>query len=439
MRIPASKGHGAAERIKGLEKKEPNLMRLSKKKLFIFIGIVAALAIIIIANIQKKGHKEKVQTAKVTKGMITETVSGSARIQPEVQVKISAKVSGQIIDLGVREGDSVKEGQFLVQLDREYYQAAAEQAESNLAFAKAGYVKAQNEFARYRQLFDDNLTSEAELDLAKSNYEQAKAQVEQGDATLKQAKDNLAKTTIFSPMDGTVSQLNKKLGEMAMGSQFTLDVIMVVSDLSRMQAETEIDENDVIHVTVDDTANIMIDAFPDTTFKGVVYEIANTGSTQGQGTQEEVTNFLVKVAMIEKPDRLRPGMSSTVDIITEKKNDVLKVPIQCVTMRKPVEEEKEPAKEAVESAETDSTKTDEIQEEEKKPVKVVFKVENGIARQVEVETGISSDTEWEIKSGLEEEAEIVSGPYRILSKQLNHEDEVSVDNSLKNNTSENES
>jgi len=421
-------------------------MKISKKKLLIIIGIVVVLAVFIIANLNKQGQKTKVQTDKVTKGTIIETVSGSARIQPEVQVKISAKVSGQIIDLGVKEGDPVKEGQFLVQLDQEYYQAAVEQTESSLAFARAGYTKAENEFNRYKQLFEDNLTSEAELDLAKSNYEQAKAQVEQGDATLKQARDNLAKTTIFAPMDGTVSQLNKKLGEMAMGSQFTLDVIMIVSDLTRMQAETEIDENDVIHVTLEDTANIMIDAFPDTTFKGVVYEIANTGSTLGQGTQEQVTNFLVKVAMIEKPERLRPGMSSTVDIITERKADVVKVPIQCVTIRKPIEEVKASKQDSTgvdstetDSTEMDSTKTDETSAEEKKPVKVVFVVEDGFTKQVEVETGISSDTEWEIKSGLEEEWEIVSGPYRILSKQLNDGDEVSVDNALKKDTSEDES
>jgi len=416
-------------------------MKISKKKLFIILGVVLVVAIFIIANLSKSGQKTKVQTEKVTKGTLIETVSGSARIQPEVQVKISAKVSGQIIKLGVKEGDAVKAGQFLVQLDEEYYQAAVEQTESNLAFARAGYTKAENEYNRYKQLFEDNLTSEAELDLAKSNYEQAKAQVEQGDATLKQARDNLAKTKIYAPMDGTVSQLNKKLGEMAMGSQFTLDVIMVVSDLTRMQAETEIDENDVIHVTLEDTAKIMIDAFPDTTFKGVVYEIANTGSTLGQGTQEQVTNFLVKVAMIEKPERLRPGMSSTVDIITEQKVDVLKVPIQCVTIRTPVEEKKDFSGDstAVDSTAADSTQVDEGKDEEKKPVKVVFRVEEGIVKQVEVETGISSDTEWEIKSGLEEEWEIVSGPYRILSKQLKDGNEVTVDNSLKKNTSEDES
>ncbi|NQT25084.1 efflux RND transporter periplasmic adaptor subunit [candidate division KSB1 bacterium] len=414
-------------------------MRISKKKLFIFIGIFVVLAVFVFANLKKKGQKTKIQTETVSKGTITETVSGSARIQPEVQVKISAKVSGQIVDLGVKEGDSVTEGQFLAQLDQEYYQAAMEQTQSNLAFAEAGYTKAQNEYNRYKQLFEDNLTSEAELDLAKSNFGQAKAQVEQGEATLKQARDNLAKTTIYSPMDGTVSQLNKKLGEMAMGSQFTLDVIMVVSDLTQMQAETEIDENDVIHVTVDDTANIMIDAFPDTTFKGVVYEIANTGSTLGQGTMEQVTNFLVKVAMIEKPEHLRPGMSSTVDIITESKENVLKVPIQCVTIRKPVKEEVETTEETADSTKTDSTETKGKPKEEEKPVKVIFIVENNIAQQLEVETGISSDTEWEIKSGLEEGAEIVSGPYRILSKQLNDKDEISVDNSLKKDTSENES
>jgi HlyD family secretion protein len=396
-----------------------------KKKLFIFLGFLLILAVFVVINLNKgSGNKVKVQTDKVTLGSITSTVSGSAKIQPEIQVKISAKVSGQITRLGVEEGDYVKRGQFLCQLDQEYYRAAVEQTESNLRYAAAGFEKAKNEYERANKLFNDNLVSEAELDIAKSTYEQAKAQVEQYEASLKQTRDDLAKTTIYSPMAGTVSQLNKKEGEMAMGSQFTLDVIMVVADLTKMLAETEIDENDVVSVSIGDTSKVEVDAFPDKFFKGIVKEIANTGTTKGMGTQEEVTNFLVKVTMIEKPERIRPGMSATVDIMTDTRMNVLKVPIQCVTVRSPLKDESENA---------DSLSTDPVEEKKKvdEPVRVVFVIEDGIAYQHQVETGISSDTEWEIVDGVNEKDEVVSGSYRILSKQLKDGDEVKIDNTIK--------
>lgn len=221
----------------------------SRKKLFIFLGVVVVLIIFIIASLGKSGgSKTKVQTDKVTRGDITASVSGSAKIQPEIQVKISAKVSGQIIRLGVEEGDFVKRGQFLVALDQEFYRAALKQAKSNYDYTVAGLMKSENEYERTKKLYADNLASEAELDMAKSTFQQSAANVKQAEASKEQAEDNLAKTTIYAPMDGTVSQLNKKVGEMAMGSQFTLDVIMIVADLTKMLAETEIDENDVVSV-----------------------------------------------------------------------------------------------------------------------------------------------------------------------------------------------
>ena len=404
------------------------MKKLGKKKLFIFIGVVVVLLIFVIGNLRKRSSGGvKVQTDKVTQGSITASVSGSAKIQPEIQVKISAKVAGQIMRLGVEEGDYVKKGQFLVQLDPEYYRAAVEQAESNLAFSKAGYEKSKNEYERSQKLFADNLISNAELEIAKSTYEQGKAQVDQTQAMLNQAKDNLNKTTIYSPMEGIVSQLNKKEGEMALGSQFTQDVIMIVADLTKMLAETEIDENDVVSVSMGDTSHITVDAYPDSMFKGVVKEIANTGLTKGQGTQEEVTNFMVKVAMLEKPDGLRPGMSATVDVLTETRDDVLKIPIQCVTVRSPLKPE---AEEGSEESSEEMLEEEKPQKEEK-PVRVVFIVKEGFAHQIEVKTGISSDTEWEIIQGVEEGDEVVSGSYRVLSKQLKDGDEVKVDNTLK--------
>lgn len=410
-------------------------MKKSQKiGLWIFIIVLLLLIVVTVGAVMGKRaqHGVRVQTETAVLGDITASVSGAARIQPEVQVKISAKVSGQIVKLSVKEGDAVKKGQFLAQLDRVNYEAAVNQAKSNLDFAKAGFSKAKNEFIRAEALNRDNLNSKAELEIAKSAFEQARAQVDQSQAVLDQAKDNLAKTTLYSPMNGTVSQLNKKLGEMAMGSQFTLDVIMIVADLTQMQAETEIDENDVVAVSLGDTARIEVDAFPDTVFTGLVTEIANTGTTKGQGTQEEVTNFMVKVAMLTRPEKIRPGMSATVDVMTETRMQVVKVPIQCVTVRKPVK---------VDSSDAEQKKRSDrgVQfDEEAEDIRVVFVVDEDNALQVPVKTGISSDDEWEILSGLSEGQTVVSGSYRTLSKDLKHRDAVKIDNRLKHYTREDE-
>ena len=413
------------------------MQKKSKKKLFIFLGLVVVVVVIIILNTTKGGgYKYTIQTEKVVRGDITSFVSGSAKIQPEIQVKVSARVTAKLIELGVEEGDYVEKGQFLARLKQTDYKAAVEQAKSNLKYAEAGYNKAKNEYERAKTLFKDDLISEAELEIARSSYEQAEAQVEQNSAALNRTQDELSETVIYSPMEGTVSKLNKKVGEMVQGSQFTLDVIMIISDLTKMVAETEIDENDVIFVSVNDTAEISVDAYPDTLFKGVVSEIANTGETQGAGTQEEVTNFLVKVAMLEKPERIRPEMSSTVDIMTETHKNTLKLPIQCVTVREPMEPDQEKKEKKSETEMQDTVKVDSVTTQvkepgNKKPIEVVFVVKDEIVHQVPVKTGISSDTDWEILKGVEEGDEVVSGSFEVLSKKLSDGDKVKIDNSLK--------
>lgn len=418
----------------------------SRKKLFFLIGFVVIIIVIVLLNRGKSsGYKFTVQTDKVERGNITSSVSGSAKIKPDIQVKVSAKVSGKIMKLGVEEGDYVKKGQFLAQLDQANYKAAADQARSNLNYSLAGYQKSKSEYERAETLFSNNLISKSELEISKSSYKQAKAQVEQSRAALNRAEDDLSKTTIYSSMEGTVSKLNKKEGEMAMGSQFTLDVLMVISDLTRMVAETEIDENDVIYISEGDTAEINLDAYPDTLFKGIVTEIANTGETTGAGTQGEVTNFFVKAAMLEKPEGIRPGMSATVDILTETHFNILKVPIQCITVRKPVgpeSEDKKEQKNKSEDAEKQENESEENEElakisvdsekiEEKEAIEVVFVVKDEIAHQVPVKTGISNDTEWELLKGVEEGDEVISGSFKILSKQISDGDKVKIDNSLK--------
>jgi HlyD family secretion protein len=233
-------------------------------------------------------------------------------------------------------------------------------------------------------------------------------------------------------MDGVVTELNKEEGEIALGAQFQEDVIMIVADLTKMEAAIEVDENDVINVSLGDTSVVEIDAFADTTFKGKVTQIANSATVKGLGTQEQVTNFEVTVALLDYNDRFRPGMSTTVDIITETQDDVLKVPIQAVTVRPKETLEKKPG---VEES-TDSDQPDDEATETKKPemLEVVFCVEDNKAVSKPVKLGISDDADYAVLSGLEEGETVITGPFRILSKSLKNGDLLEIDKNKKENT-----
>jgi len=246
-----------------------------------------------------------------------------------------------------------------------------------------------------------------------------------------QAIDDLSKTRLFSPLAGTVTLVNKEVGEIALGSMFQSDVIMVVSDLSQMEVVSEVDENDVVLVSIGDSVDISVDAIPDTSFLGIVSEIAHTATTRGRGTQEEVTNFEVKIAILDKEQKLRPGMSSTVDVKTETRRAVLSVPIQAVTVRTERElnesEEKDNSKKS-------KTKTKEADEEQAasndatkdKLIEVVFIIKDGVATAVPVKTGISSEKDIEILGGLEAKQKVVTGSYRALSKTLKNASRVKI-------------
>jgi len=404
---------------------------MSKKgKIILFIGVLLIIAVMIVVNLKKsQGNTVEVSLAEVKQGDITKTVSGSGYIQPEVDVQIAARISSEIVKIHVREGDTVRKGQVLVELDRQRYVALVEQAESQLMSARAELKKAKADYARVKDLFDKNLTSQSDLDAAEAQMLLAQSQVKQREAYLRQAQDDLAKTNLISPIDGTVTKLFKEEGEIAVGSQFQADPIMTVSDLSRMEVLAEIDENDVVLVHVGDKATIEVDAIPDTIFKGIVSEIAHTATTRGRGTQEQVTNFEVKVAVLSSVDKLRPGMSATVDINTETHKDVLYIPIQCVTARevkndslkKSIKKRRKP-KGSTKDKEMESFQGEASgQKNDSKKVdktEVVFVVENGVAKMVPVQTGISDDTNIEIVSGLEPGQKVVSGPYKVLSKIL---------------------
>lgn len=388
-----------------------------RKKWLIILGVIVAIAVFVVINIMKgKGGYIDVQVEKVKRGEITQLVSGTGKIKPETEVKISANVSAEIIALNVNEGDVVHRGDLLVELDSKKYAAIVERAKSNLKSAEANLKKARSDYQRSLDLFKRNLLSLAEKESAEATLLLAESNVEQAQADLEQAKDDLNKTKLYAPMDGTISQLNKELGEIALGSMFQSDVIMVVADLSKMEAVTEIDENDVVLVTIGDTANIEVDAIPDTTLKGIVSEIAHTATTRGFGTQEEITNFEVKVAVLDEVIKLRPGMSATVDIETETKKDVLHVPIQAVTVRMP-SEIKSNQSSGQKSSAGNSKDTTKVQKEDEM-TEVVFIVEGENAKLIAVKTGISNDTDIEIKSGLEENMQVVIGSYRAISKTL---------------------
>lgn len=426
---------------------------MSKKaKLSIAAGALVVIAVLVFFNLKKaRGDVIEVQTTKVARGDVTQLVSGSGKIQPEKEVKISAFVSAEIKRLHVQEGDNVASGQLLVELDRARYEAAFERSKSDLKSAQANLKKAKSEQTRAKDLFAQNLYSQAELETVEANFELAESSVEQAEAMLKQAHDDLSKTHLRSPIDGTVAKLDKEEGEIALGSQFQADVIMTVADLTRMEMVAEIDENDVVLVALGDTADIEVDALPDQKFLGVVSEIAHTATTRGLGTQEEVTNFDVKVFIISNVERLRPGMSATVDIKTETHKDVLYVPIQAITMREPSDTtssvgefskttwRRKKGSTRDENAELwgggnadGAAENDKKAEADKnKMVQVVFVVKEGKVEMRPVDTGISSEKNVEIVRGLEGTEEVVTGSFRALTNLLKDGSKVKINNKVK--------
>ena len=394
------------------------------KRWLIVTGIIIVVGAIIAFNFLRKEKGIEVTTEIVKKGTVQQVVTGSGQIKPAVEVKVSAQVAGKIVALYAKEGDRVHKGQLLVALDPQQYKASVERAESSLLAGKANEKKALSELKRSKELFQQNLISEAEYEAAEANYESALSARMQAEASLKEAKDALSKTKLYATMDGVVTRLNKEQGEMAIGAQFQEDVIMVVSDLSVMEAVIEVDENDVVNVSIGDSADVELDAFPDTVFHGVVTEIANSAITKGLGTQEQVTNFEVTIRLDNPDKRFRPGMSTTVDIKTKRLDDVVKVPIQAVTVREKSRLKKKQNVEEHASASESSADSEEMQE-------TVFVVEDGRAVARPVKIGISDDTHYAVLSGLEEGEEVITGPFKILNKTLNDQDLVEVKKSKK--------
>lgn len=404
----------------------------SKKKIIIFSisGVLLITLTLLVILGSKKEPVFTVQTEKVVRRSITQTVTATGKIYPQVQVIITPEVSGEVILLPVKEGMKVKRGDLLMRIKSDIYTALRDRTVAALTSARANLLRSESEYKRASELSSKGLISESDLEQAKTSYEVTRAQNDQAQASLDQATEDLRKTSIYSPMDGTVSQLKIELGERVLGtSQFQGTTVMTVADLTRMEARVDVGENDVVSISIGDTTRIEVDAFPDRKLNGIVYEIGNTAKAKGLGTQEEVTNFEVRINILEKEIVLRPGMSMTATIETETKENVLTVPVQSVTTRST--NKKKPKDEETSEGDEGLSDDSRIKQKTEKPKEVVFILDNNIVKMVEVKRGISDDSFTEIVSGLEENKDVVSGSYKTINRELEDSVKVKVDNEKK--------
>ncbi len=408
----------------------------SKKKVFIFLGIVVILIVAIFFLATRNTNTAiKVTVEKVSRKTITQTVTAIGKIQPETEIKISPESSGEIIYLGVKEGDTVKTGELLVKIkpdiietQLEQQRASLEATKMDIEVRKAELTRVKASLKRVKELYEKEFASQDELDRAKTTFEQANSsykaslsRYQQAFASLKQVQRNAERTTIFSPQDGIVTKLTVEKGEKVVGTELMKGTeMMIVSDLNIMNAEVEVDENDIVLVKVGDTARIEIDAFPDKIFKGVVIEIGHSAITNQLGTQDQVTNFKVKIRMIDLEPKLRPGMSCSVDIETQTKKDIIAVPLQAVTIRTKGMDTKNNDNEEIK-------KDDEKKDKIKRPPSVVFLQDGNKAKMVKVKTGISDNGYIEITDGLKEGDKIITGNFIAVSKKLDDGSLIRVD------------
>ena len=412
---------------------------LKKKK----VWIPLVLIVLIIAGFLSRSRDEAiiVEAETVKRTDIIHKVNASGRIQPEQEVQITSTITGWITEITVLEGDTVHPGQHLISIDEKQYRPRYNQALSQVKSSKANLLKVHSQLNRTKTLFSQKLISEQELEQIEASYQMAVSQSEQAKANLLSAEDELSKTRIMAPKYGIVTSLTKEVGEMAVGGMFNPGVLMTVADLSRMEVEVDVNENDVVNIDIGDTSEIEIDALTDTVFYGVVSEIAHTAQSLNMGSQQQVTNFKVKVRMIDPPDKIRPGMSSTVNIISETIKNTISIPIQSLTSRpekyNEIENDNKNGKEN--RGEKDDEKENNSFLSKKNTIDVVFILEDkfdgktapeggkyALVRPVTV--GISSENHYAVKSGVSENEMIVTGGYRVLSKELNHGTLVSVKN-----------
>ncbi len=426
----------------------PNSRKRGKGKWLLLGGLLLIVVLGVAAYLKNRGRDlgpmVTIETASVR--TLTQFVSATGKIQPETEVKISPEVSGEIIELPFREGATVKKGDLLVRIKSDNYKYQVDQREADLAASRAGAVQslaqlqqAKTDFQRSDDLFQRKLLSDSDylaartaVDVAQANYDNALAQIRRAEGLLKQAQDQLEKTTIYSPMDGTVSSLTSEVGERVVATgQFSGTEVMRVANLDDMEVRVNVNENDVVNVKIGDQARVMIDAYPNRRFTGVVKEIASPAKTQGANTQEEVTNFEVRVRISDKDVRLRPGMSANADIETQTVENVVSVPIQAVTVRtregsKTVEqlaadrdrEMKAKQGEGAAQAENERQQRERERADREALQRVVFVYSGAKVKMVPVETGIADSTYMEIKSGVAAGDEVVTGSFSVITRTL---------------------
>jgi len=401
-----------------------------RSKIIIIVGVLILVVVIVLLNLFRSGEKVyTVEADKVKKGDLASVVSGSGKVQAKKDVKIGATVPGLIISLPVKDGDIIKKGQLLVQIDPSEYRSAVAQATAQLNSAKANFEQAKLLHERQQKLFEKSLTSKEQYDASLTQYDVAKAQYDQSQASLRQAEDLLAKTTITAPMDGKITELLKKEGEMVAGATYNPTEIMTISDLSAFEVEVEVDETDIAETKLVQEAKIKIDAFPDTSFKGEVSEIGNTAKVTGYGTQDQVVNFLVKVLILDEVKGIKPGMSASVDITTASHKDVLNIPIAAVVMREEKKDSLNTKSKKDKSEALASSVKEEKDKKKKKEIEGVFLVEKGRAKFVPVKSGIADQQNMEIVSGLKENDQIITGSYKIL-RTLKDGDKVKIEKKI---------
>ena len=447
---------------------------MAKKKnrtrtILIIIGIAVILLVILglVGRRLSGPNATRVEIVTVETRTVTQTVTASGRVQPEVEIIISPDVSGEIVQLPVVEGQQVQRGELLARIKSDFYEAQVEQAEAQLSQAKANLSQQEANLLlqkqtldRQRQLYEAEVIpldqyeqSDTQYKVAQANVDAARFNVESAQARLRESQEQLRKTALYAPMSGTVSQLDIELGERVTGNELQAGTtVMKVARLDQMELEVEVSENDVVNVALGDTASIEVDAYPNRIFKGVVTEIANSARLQGSTFQEQVTNFPVKVRILDPHNAearamgmadaglagetpatedypsFRPGMSGTVDIFTNTVQEVLSIPIQAVTVRDFNAIKRARSRSEVAEADSTADEGEEVkpditvggQEDLQRMVFVVDETMNVTA--TIVETGISDDQFIEIKSGLEEGNRVVNGPYSAVSRELDDGD-----------------
>ncbi|MCG2430697.1 efflux RND transporter periplasmic adaptor subunit [Aequorivita xiaoshiensis] len=421
-----------------------------KKKTLIWIVVAVVLLIIILIFgkkagwFGKSGDFKEVEITQIELLDITETVAATGKIQPEVEVALSSEVSGEIIELPIKEGQTVEKGDLLVKINPDLIQAAVSQSQAGLqnvraqlAQAEASKKNAQLTYERNKTLFEKGVISKSEwdksvtdFDMAKANVKAAYYSVQSAAANVKQSVDNLSRTTIYAPMSGTISKLSVELGERVVGTaQMAGTEIVRVANLQKMEVEVDVNENDIVKVSVGDSTMVEVDAYLKREFKGVVTAIAN--SAENTLTADQVTNFKVKVSILPesykdltegKPESyspFRPGMTATVDIITNKKRKVVGVPISSIVVK-------------TDTSDTRKPKTNE-QTSNTEKFEAVYVKEGDEAKLRVVKTGIQDESNIEILSGLKEGETVITGPYTTVTKLLKQGDKVEVISNSKNN------